>query len=82
MKEGAAFLSAGMTGAKLHNKDVEVEKTKEYSKDDTAHREFLVKLRYLKDKMMTKEGKRLAKERHKFMVDFFNQLNKEVDGIQ
>jgi len=30
--------------------------------------------------MFTKEGKRIARERHKFMVNFFNRLNKEVDG--
>ena len=71
---------AGRTGAKLHNKDVDINKTKPYTKEDTAYREFLVKLRFLKDRMLTKEGKRLAKERHKFMMDFFNRLNKEVNG--
>jgi len=77
---GRAFLFAGEIGAILHNKNVDIRKTKEYTKDDSAYREYLVKLRKIKNKMFTKEGKRIAKERHKFMVDFFNQLNKEVDG--
>jgi len=77
---GRAFLFAGEVGAKLHNKDVDIEKTKAYSKEDTAYREFMVKLRKIKERMFTKEGKRIARERHKFMVNFFNRLNKEVDG--
>lgn len=77
---GRAFLFAGRTGAKLHNKEVDVNKTKPYTKEDTAYREFLVKLKFLKDRMLTKEGKRLAKERHNFMVEFFNRLNKEIKG--
>jgi len=77
---GRAFLFAGEIGAKLHNKEIDLEKTKEYSKEDTAYREFMVKLRKIKDRMFTKEGKRIAKERHTYMVNFFNRLNKEVDG--
>jgi HD superfamily phosphodiesterase len=30
--------------------------------------------------MMTKKGKEIAKERHEFMVEFFNRANKEVRG--
>lgn len=77
---GRAFLFAGEVGAKLHDPNVDIEKTGEYSKDDTAYREFLVKLKNIKDKMLTKEGKRIAKERHEFMVEFFSRLNKEVEG--
>ena len=78
---GRAFLFAGEIGAKLHNKDVDIEQTEPYTKEDTAYREFMVKLKKIKDKMLTQEGKRIAEERHTFMVDFFNRLNKEVDGI-
>lgn len=77
---GRAFLFAGEVGAKLHDKNVNIEKTKPYTKDDTAYREFMVKLRKVKDRMLTHEGKRIAEERHKFMVDFFDRLNNEVDG--
>jgi len=78
---GRAFLFAGEIGAMLHNKGLDLRKTKPYTKDDTAYREFLFKLSKIKDRMFTKEGKRIARERHKFMVEFFKRLNKEVDGL-
>lgn len=78
---GRAFLFAGEVGARLHDKDIDVEKTKPYTKDDTAFREFLVKLRHVKDRMTTAEGRRIARQRHAFMRDFFSRLNKETDGI-
>jgi len=78
---GRAFLFAGEVGAKLHNKDVDIEKTKPYTKEDTAYREFQVKLRKVKDRMLTREGKKMAEKRHRFMIDFFERLNKEVDGV-
>ena len=77
---GRAFLFAGEVGARLHNKDIELRKTRPYTKEDTAYREFLIKLRKIKDRIFTKEGKRIARERHEFMVKFFNRLNRETDG--
>lgn len=77
---GRAFIFAGVNGAKLHNKEVDIEKTEEYTEEDTAFREFMVKLRKVKDRMLTEEGKKLAEERHNFMIKFFNRLNEEVDG--
>jgi uncharacterized protein len=77
---GRAFLFAGEIGAKLHDRNVDIEKTESYSKDDTAYREYLVKLKKVKDRMLTKEGKRMAEERHKFMEEFFERLNNEVVG--
>ncbi|MBW2651691.1 MAG: HD domain-containing protein [Deltaproteobacteria bacterium] len=77
---GRAFLFAGEVGAQLHNIDVDVEKTEPYTKEDTAYREFMVKLKKVKDKMLTEEGKRIAEERHAFMEEFFDRLNKEVEG--
>jgi len=78
---GRTFLFAGEVGARLHNKDIDIEKTQPYTTDDTGYREFMVKLRKIKDRMLTKEGKRIAKGRHDFMVKFFDRLNKEVDGV-
>jgi uncharacterized protein len=77
---GRTFLFAGEIGAKLHNKDIDIEKTKPYTTEDTAYREFYFKLRKIKDRMLTKEGKRIAKGRHKYMIDFFKRFNKEVNG--
>lgn len=74
------FLFAGEIGSKLHAPDVDVEKQERYSEYDTGYREFLVKLRFVKDRMLTGEGKRLAEERHNYMVGFFNRLNEEVKG--
>ena len=78
---GRAFWFAGHIGAKLHNGEhIPVEKTKPYTSEDTAYREFIVKLKRIKDLMFTKEGKRLAEERHNYMVSFFNRLQKEING--
>ena len=77
---GRAFLFAGEVGAKLHNKDIDVENTEPYTKEDTAYREFVVKLRKIKDRMLTPQGRRIAAERHKFMAAFFDRLHKEVEG--
>ncbi|MFP4403824.1 MAG: HD domain-containing protein [Nanoarchaeota archaeon] len=78
---GRAFLFAGEVNAKLHDKNVDIKNTKSYTKEDTAYREYLVKLKKIKNKMLTKEGKRIAKSRDKFMKEFFDRLNKEVDGL-
>ena len=77
---GRAFLFAGEIGAKLHNTDIDITSTEAYTKEDTAYREYVVKLQYIKDRMLTDEGKRLAQERHDVMVNFFNRLNQEVKG--
>lgn len=77
---GRAFLFAGEVGARLHDKDIVVERTKPYTREDTAYREYLVKLRRVKDRMTTREGRRLAAGRHRFMAAFFERLHKETDG--
>jgi uncharacterized protein len=77
---GRAFLFAGEVGARMHNKGIDPAKTKPYTKEDTAYREFMVKLRHIKDRMHTREGKRIAAERHRFMVEFFDRLDRETDG--
>jgi len=77
---GRAFLFAGEVGARLHDPKIEVRRTKPYTKEDTAYREFLVKLSKIKDRMFTAEGKRIARDRHKFMTGFFDRLNRETAG--
>ena len=78
---GRAFLFAGEVGARLHDKAIDVRKTRPYTREDTAYREYLVKLGRVKDPMTTREGKRIAVERHRFMAAFFDRLNKETDGV-
>jgi uncharacterized protein len=46
----------------------------------TAVHEFHVKLSKIKDRMFTLAGKRIADERHAFMVKFYEQLDLEVKG--
>ncbi len=77
---GRAFLFAGEVGARLHDSRIDVRKTKPYTRDDTAYREYLVKLGRVKDRIFTREGRRIAAERHRFMVEFFDRLNKETEG--
>ena len=80
---GRTFMCANEIGAKLHNdKEVRkhIEETKPYTQEDTAYREFALMLSKIKDTLYTEEAKRIAKERHEFMVNFFERLNKEIVG--
>ncbi len=77
---GRAFLFAGEVGARLHNPEVDIDKTQPYGPEDTAWREFVVKLSRIKDSMLTKTGRRMAEERHRFMEEFFRRLTDEVEG--
>lgn len=80
---GRAFLFAGRVGAKLHNNiNTKIDKTEAYSAEDTAYREFMVKLRKIKDKVLTKEGKRIAVDRHQFMKIFFERISLEIKGAK
>ncbi len=76
-----AYLFAGEVGALLHNPDANPEHTKPYSRDDTGYREYRVKLSRIKDKMLTAEGSRMARERHEFMKTFFDRFHKEHEGL-
>jgi len=75
-----AYLFAGEVGACLHNPDIRISESKSYSENDTGYREFKVKLRKIKDRMITETGKRLAEERHRFMEIFFKRFLAEYEG--
>ena len=77
---GRAFLFAGHCGARMHNTESEALSSKAYSKEDTAFREYLVKLRYVPEKMFTCEGKKIAAMRLQFMKDFFSALDAEINS--
>lgn len=77
---GRAFVFAGENGAAVHIRNLDIENTESYTKQDTAYREYKVKLEKIKDRIYTNEGKRIAKERHRFMVAFFNRLEREAEG--
>lgn len=75
---GRAFLFAGREGAKLHNTAAAALASEAYSCEDTAYREYLVKLKKLPAAMLTAPGRRLAAERLRFMDEFFAQLDGET----
>lgn len=77
---GRAFLFAGEVGARLHNTTAEAMRGKAYSAEDTAYREYLVKLRKIPGSMKTAAGRRLARERADFMEEFFSRLDAETRG--
>jgi uncharacterized protein len=53
----------------------------EYKKSDgPTLNHFYEKLLLLKDKMNTKTGKKVAEERHNYMVNFLSQFYAEWDG--
>ena len=77
---GRAFLFAGEVGARLHNPHVKPENTQPYTEEDTGYREYKLKLSRIKDRMLTTEGRRMAKGRHAFMEAFFQRFTEEYDG--
>ncbi|MCG7343076.1 HD domain-containing protein [Sporosarcina sp. ACRSL] len=76
------FAFGGARGRKLYDTD-EIARGKmseeEYRSKDTASvTHFYEKLLLLKNLMVTEEGKRLAEERHAFMISFLEQLKAET----
>lgn len=77
---GRAFLYAGEVGARLHNPESVPEECPARGPEDSALREFLVKLRWVRERVFTASGRRIAEQRHAFMESFFDQLDREVQG--
>ncbi len=53
---------------------------KEIDRGHTPVVEFTVKLSKIKDSLQTKTAKKIARDRHRFMVRFYKRLEKEVEG--
>lgn len=77
---GRAFIFAGEHGAKVHNTSINIEDTCSYTVEDTAYREYWHYSKKMKDKLYTKEGKKIAKKRILFMKNFFKKLDNECAG--
>ena len=75
---GRAFHFAGRVGARLHNRAETALAGREYGREDTAYREYLVKLSCLKEAMLTAAGREMAERRSAFMDAFFDELNREA----
>ncbi len=76
---GRAFLFSGEIGAKLHNNRIDITTTEAYSSEDSAYREYIFKLRFIKEKMFTQKGIAIAEGRHNFMEQFFKRLKNEIE---
>ena len=72
---GRAFHFAGKLGARLHNTEAEALNSEAYGREDTAYREYLVKLRHVPERLTTASGRRRAEERAAFMHYFFRRMN-------
>ncbi len=81
---GRDFLFAGYLRHALYTgnekKLVKLKRDKSYTIDDTAIMEYEFKLKHIKNKILTKTGKKIAKERHDFMVAYFKRFWQEVQG--
>ena len=75
---GRAFHFAGRENARVHNSSEDALNSEAYSREDSAYREYLVKLRHVPAQMFTEPGKRLAAERGEFMHQFFENIKKET----
>jgi uncharacterized protein len=77
-----AFTYGGFKGRELYNPEVKpnLNMSKEEYKNSTAPtiNHFYEKLLLLKDKMNTTTGKRLAQQRHEFMLSYLQQFYNEV----
>ncbi|MCK5415993.1 HD domain-containing protein [Candidatus Parcubacteria bacterium] len=79
------FLFAGnaASGKMYTGNEKEIVKTgKDYSytNEDSGYLEYEVKLKHIKNKMLTETGKKVAKERHDFMKIYFSQFFNEIEG--
>ncbi|MFA7209074.1 MAG: HD domain-containing protein [Parcubacteria group bacterium] len=81
-----AFLFAGSAGSNnlyTGNEKRLADDGKDYSytREDSSLLEYYKKLRFIYKKILTKEGKKIAKGRQEFMHGFFKRFNQEIKGI-
>ncbi len=50
-----------------------------YEKEHSPITEFNYKLSKVKDRLFTETAKKIAEERHNFMINFFNEIKKELE---
>jgi len=79
----AGYIAARLSEVKLLYTGREMElarrgKRVDYTKDDSALLEYELNMKKVKDNLLTKEGRRIGKERHKFMEKFFERFWEEV----
>lgn len=82
---GRIFLFAGNRGSKTlytgnEKKLARLKKNYSYTKEDSAVLEYEIKLKYIKNKMLTKTGKEIAQKRSDFMDEYFKHFWQEIKG--
>jgi uncharacterized protein len=83
---GRDFLFAGSSGSNClytgnERKLFKNAREHSYTKEDSALLEYYFKLKKVKSKILTNTGKKIAKERHDYMVIFFKRFELEVKGL-
>jgi len=80
------FNYGGFKGSAIYNPEIKpnLNLTKEEYKNSEAPtlNHFYEKLLLLKDRMNTGAGKKMAEERHDFMVSYLDQFYKEWEGVK
>ncbi len=79
------FLFAGNAGSNTlytgnEKRLAELGKDYSYTNEDSAFLEYEIKLKHIKNKVLTKEGKRMAKSRDNYMNEYFKRFWQEVEG--
>jgi len=78
---GRGFLWCGKHGSRLHNTDKkDIAANNPHDRNHTLYTEYMVKLRFLKNRMYTKTGREIARERALFMEKFIKRLDDEIKG--
>lgn len=72
-----AFHFAGKTGARVHNSKADALAGCSYGRDDSAYREYLVKLQFVPEKLLTAAGRVAGAQRLAVMQRFFAELDEE-----
>lgn len=75
-----AYALAGKRGQRLWAGTPADSLAESQSPDHTPVHEFIFKLSQLKEALFTDTARQIAKERHRYMVEFFTRLEEEVQG--
>lgn len=78
-----AYSFGGERGQKLYTNSTKVNKFELKKQIDLEHTpvvEFAIKLGKIKEHLYTKTAREIARGRHRFMVKFYERLQKEVEG--
>lgn len=75
-----AYALAGKRGQRLWAGTPADSLAESQSTDHTPVHEFIFKLSQLKEALFTDTARQIAKERHRYMVEFFTRLEEEVQG--